>query len=148
MAFFGESHAQAWESAWVWVFCISASICHLGGPLGKPVGPFARSMFLKYSSDDSISSSRPSVAPQYLPNELYTPLCLSIQSQIPPSVTLWSSASLGCVYGLQALNHKPLHWSHPPSEQWLLVGRKQASFCMIRARNKWSRIRVQWCVLS
>ena len=69
----------------------------------------------------------PSVAPQYLPNELHTP-CLSIQGRIPPSTTLWPSASLDCVYTRLGFESQasPLV-SSTPSEQWLLVGRKQAS---------------------
>lgn len=136
---------------------LSASICHLGGPLGKPVVPFCQIHIPKVQFWwHYISSFRPSVAPQYLPNELHTPYLL-IQGQHPSS-----SHSLAvcipwlCIYtillyilytpGLAGI-YKPLHWSHPP--QWTVApcGQETSIFCMIRAGSKkWSRIRVQWCV--
>ena len=92
----------------------SASICHLGGPLGKPQAHFARFIFLKYDSDDS--TSLPSGL-RWLLNTCQmncTPLALAFKAR-SLLLPLFGPLHPLTVYipGL-ALNHKPLHWSHPP----------------------------------
>lgn len=109
-------------------FCYQCLHLPPGGTFRKTTGLFCQIHIPKvHFWWQYISSFRPSVAPQYLPNELHTP-CLSIQGQIPPSTTLWPSASLDCVYTRLGFESQasPLV-SSTPSEQWLLVGRKQAS---------------------
>lgn len=115
------------------------SCLHLppGGTFRKPVGPFCQihvpdtQFWWQY-----ISSFGPSVAPQYLPNEC-TPLALAFKAR--SLLSLFGPLHPLAVYILQALN-QPLHWSHPA--QWTVApcGQETSIFCMIRARNKWSRI--------
>lgn len=108
-----------------------------GGPLGKPVVPFCQIHIPKVQFWwHYISPFRPSGAPQYLPNELHTPY-LSFKASIPPPIALRLSASLDCVYTLYCciycIHQAWLVYTSLStglircSEQWLLVGRKQAS---------------------